>query len=391
MIYTLAQFGTDWVSLILWFIIAIIFFLFGPRLMVTQTIIKIEKEVAELEEMAEKSKNYVINSISKKPNPKLKNSVKNFMEFFAVAPISIDPYGVIKKLDHIIKNADEKFKYFVREIAPGTSKEKQKNIKNALEGAITTHQIAKIIRHYLELIKKYKMFQLAMIIQMQIPLISSIAKAAMKATRAFTEGVPIGDSIGPLVAANLIKKDKLKTFEEYEFVVAKSKIDGRDVWISKSEGPGASTGYPGKFLIKFLKKQKIDRIITVDAALRLEGEKTGTVAEGVGVAMGGSGVDRYEIEEIVVKRNIPLDAVAVKVSQEEALEPMKKEIFDAVPNVIENIKDILKRSRKKERVLIIGVGNTCGIGNSIEDIKVLEKKLKSHLKKTEEKKKKSVL
>ncbi len=391
MIYTLAQFGTDWVSLILWFIIAIIFFLFGPRLMVTQTIIKIEKEVAELEEMAEKSKNYVINSISKRPSPKLKKSVKNFMEFFAVAPVSIDPYGVIKKLDHIIKNSDEKFKYFVREIAPGTSKERQKNIKNALEGAITTHQIAKIIRHYLELIKKYKMFQLAMIIQMQIPLISSIAKAAMKATQAFTEGIPIGDSIGPLVAANLIKKDKLKTFEEHEFVVAKSKINGKDVWISKAEGPGASTGYPGKFLIKFLKKQKINRIITIDAALRLEGEKTGTVAEGVGVAMGGSGVDRYEIEEIVVKRNIPLDAVAVKVSQEEALMPMKKEIFDAIPNAIENIKDILKRSKKKENVLIIGVGNTCGIGNSVEDLKGLEKRLKSYLKKTEAKKKKSVL
>ena len=386
--YMLAQFGTDLISTVIWIILAIIFFLFGPRLMVTQTIIKIEKEVTELEEMAEKSKNYVIQSISKKPSPTLKTSVKNFMEFFAVGPVSIDPYGVIKKLDHIIRNADEKFNYFTRQIAPGFSKEKQKNIKNALQGAITTHQIAKIVRHYLELIKKYKMFQLAMVIQMQIPLITRIAKAAMRATQAFVEGIPIGDSIGPLVAANLVKKDKVKIFEEHEFIVAKSKIDGKDVWVSKAEGPGASTGYPGKFLKKFFKKQKIDRIITIDAALRLEGEKTGIVAEGVGVAMGGSGVDRYEIEEIVVKKNIPLDAVAIKVSQEEALEPMKKEIFDAVPNAIENIKDILKRHKKKERVLIIGVGNSCGIGNSIEELKGLEKKLKTHIKKKEEKKKK---
>ncbi|NIM46970.1 MAG: DUF1512 domain-containing protein [Candidatus Aenigmarchaeota archaeon] len=388
MSFMLAQFGTDLVSTIIWIILAIIFFLFGPRLMVTQTIIKIEKEVAELEDMAEKSKNYVIHSISKKPSPTLKRSVKGFMEFFAVGPVSIDPYGVIKKLDHIIKNSDEKFNYFTRQIAPGFSKEKRKNIKNALQGAITTHQIAKIVRHYLELIKKYKMFQLAMVIQMQIPLISRIAKAAMRATQAFSEGIPIGDSIGPLVAANLIKRDKVKIFEEDEFIVAKSKIDGKDVWVSKAEGPGASTGYPGKFLKKFFKKQKIDRIITIDAALRLEGEKTGIIAEGVGVAMGGSGVDRYEIEEIAVKKNIPLDAVAVKVSQEEALEPMKKEIFDAVPNAIENIKDILNRRKKKERVLILGVGNTCGIGNSIEDLKGLEKKLKSYIKKMEEKKKK---
>ncbi len=67
---------------------------------------------------------------------------------------------------------------------------------------------------------------------------------------------------------------------------------------------------------------------------------------------------------------------------------MKKEIWDSVPNAIENIKEILKRHKKKERVLIIGVGNTCGVGNSIEDLKGLEKRLKKYIKKKEEKKKK---
>jgi hypothetical protein len=382
----LAQFATDWVSLIIWFIIAIIFFLFGPRLMVTQSLLKLEKEAEDLEEMAEKSENYVIHSINKKSNPALRKSVRNFMEFFAIGPISIDPYGVIKKLDHVIRNSDEKFKYFVSQVAPDFSKEKQMNIKNALEGAITTYQIAKIVRHYVELIKKYKMFQLAMIIQMQIPLISRIAKASMKATQALAEGVPIGDGIGALVAANLIKKNSLKVYDNYEFAVAKSQINGNDVWVSKAVGPGASTGYPGKFLIEFFKKQKIDRMITIDAASKLEGEKTGSIAEGVGVAMGGSGVDRYEIEEVAVKKNIPLDAVVIKVSEEEALEPMKKEIYDAVPEAIENIKDIVKRYNKKEKILILGVGNTCGIGNSIEEIKDVEKVIKAHREKTEEKK-----
>jgi len=382
----LAQFATDWVSLIIWFIIAIIFFLFGPRLMVTQSLIKLEKEASDLEEMAGKAENYVIHSINKKPNPALKKSVKNFMEFFAIGPVSTDPYGVIKKLDHVIRNSDEKFKYFVNQIAPDLSKERQKDIKNALEGAITTYQIAKIVRHYVELIKKYKMFQLAMVIQMQIPLISRIARAAMKATQALAEEVPIGDGIGPLVAANLIKKNSLKIYDNYEFAIAKSEISGKEVWISKAAGPGASTGYPGKFLIEFFKKQKIDRMITVDAASKLEGEKTGTIAEGVGVAMGGSGVDRYEIEEVAVKKNIPLDAIAIKLSEEEALEPMKKEVYDAVPEAIENIKEIVKRYNKKEKILIIGVGNTCGIGNSSEELKGIEKVIKAHREKTEEKK-----
>ena len=384
--YMLAQVGTDWVSMVLWFIIAIFFFVFGQRLMVTQIVIKLEKEAEELEGMSDKSETYVLHSISKNPNPALKKSVKNFMEFFAIGPVSIDPYGVIKKLDHIVRNSDEKFKYFVRQIAPDLSKEEQMNVKNALEGAITTHQIAKIVRHYLELIKKYKMFQLAIVIQMQIPLISRIARASMKATQALAEGVPIGDGIGALVAASLMKSN-VKVFDNYEFAVAKSQIDGKEVWVSKASGPGASTGYPGKFLINFFKNQKIDRMITIDAALKLEGEKTGSIAEGVGVAMGGIGVDRFEIEEVVVKKNIPLDAVAIKVSEEGALEPMGKEIFDVVPEAIESVKEILKRNGKKERVLIMGVGNTCGIGNTAGELKDLEKKLKSYREKIEEKKK----
>ncbi len=384
MVFMLAQFGTDWISLIIWFVIGMIFFLFGQRIMVTQIVIKLEQEATELEGIADKSRNYVVRSISKNPSSQLKKSVKNFMEFFIIAPVAIDPYGIVRKLDHVIRNSDEKFKYFVNQIAPSLPKEKKMDIKNALEGAITTNQIAKIVRHYLEQIKKYKMFQMAIILQMQIPLISVIAKAAMEATEAFTEGVPIGDGIGPLVAANLIKGN-VQNFEDYEFSVAKTSIGGKEVWVSKAMGPGASTGYPGKFLINFLKKQKVDRIISIDAALRLEGEKTGTLAEGVGMAMGGSGVDRYEIEDIVVRRNIPLDAIAIKVSEEEALMPMKKEVLDAVPDAIENIKDILRRN-KNEKVLIIGVGNTCGIGNSAEDVKGIEKKIKRH-RETREKKK----
>jgi len=352
----LAQFGGgDWLSTIVWFILFIIFIFFGPRLMTTQTILKLEKEASNLEGMAEKSKGYILKSISKKSKKNVKNEINNFMEFFAVSPVETDPYGIMKKLDHIIKNYDSRFRYFVDQISPDASKDKKKNIKNALSGAITTHQIAKIVRHYVELIKKYKMFQYAMIIQMQIPLITSIAKAAMHATRAFVNGIPIGDGIGSLVTASLIK-EKVKKFEDEEFVIVKTKMNGRDVWISKAEGPGASTGYPGKFLTN------------------------------VGVAMGGIGVERYEIEQIVVKKNIPLDAVVIKVSNEEALMPMKKEIFDSIPKAVDAVKASIERSKKNEKILIIGVGNTCGIDNSFKTVKEVEAKVKKHAKKKEKKK-----
>jgi hypothetical protein len=352
--------------------------------------IKLEQEANELEGMAEKSKGYVIKTLSKRPNAKLKENVTNFLEFFAIEPIAADPYGVIKKIDHIVKNSDRRFTYFVNQVAPDFSEARKRDIKNALEGAMMTHQVAKIVRHYLELIKKYKMFQLAMVIQMQLPLITRIAKASMHATHAFVDGMPIGDGIGPLTAANLMK-GSVKTYKEDEFSVVETNLAGRRVFISKAEGPGASTGYPGKFLIKFFKAHKISKLITIDAALKLEGEKTGSIAEGVGVAMGGSGVDRYEIEEVTVKNNIPLDAVAIKVSEEDALMPMNKEVFESVPKAIEAVKKAILRSNKKDRILIIGVGNTCGIGNDVNSVAKSNERITSHIRKSQEKKKGKIL
>jgi hypothetical protein len=121
---------------------------------------------------------------------------------------------------------------------------------------------------------------------------------------------------------------------------------------------------PGNVVQKFVDGNRVDMIITVDAAAKLEGEKTGSIAEGVGVAMGGPGTDRFHIEEVAVKKKLPLDSIIVKMSQEEAIMPMRKAIKDAVPEVMESLKRSLDRTKKGSRVLVFGVGNSSGVGNS---------------------------
>ncbi len=378
----LAQFGGgDFVSTLIWFLLFFIFIIYGPRLMTTQTIWKLEKDVADLEILSSKTRDYVVRKIEKKPGAKLKQDVLAFMDFFAVSPVDLDPYGIIRKLDMVVRQSDARFRMFVDKIAPKFSVIEKNNIKNALAGAMTTHQIAKIVRHLLEIIKKYKIFQLALILQMQFPLIARIARAASAATYTFVDGMPIGDGIGPMVSASLVPaKAKVKVFKEEEFAIARTTVNGRPVLVAKADGPGGGTGYPGKFLLKVFRSQKIDRIITVDAALRLEGEKAGSIAEGVGVAMGGTGVDRYEIEELALKYKIPLDAIAIKVSDEEALQAMPKIVADAVPAAIEKVKETVGRTRRGKRILVIGVGNTCGIGNSAPAVKEALNKLAKYRK-----------
>lgn len=384
----LAQFGAqaDLISTILWFLIFIVFIVFGPRLMITQTILKLERDVSELEAMAAGSREKVGKAVAKKPAAALRGRIRGFMDFFAVSPVDADPYGIIRKIDMVVRQSDARFKWFVRQIAPGLNAEQTANIKNALAGAMTVHQIAKVVRHFLELIKKYKILQLALLLQMQLPLIRRLAKAAEAATGAFIGGTPIGDGIGALVAARLMQ-NRPGVFADEEFVVARASVAGRPVLVAKAAGPGASTGYPGKFLLKLTKRERIDRIITVDAGMRLEGEKAGSIAEGVGVAIGGTGVDRYEIEEFAVSRGIPLDAVVVKVNEEEALSPMPKEVLAAVPKAIETVEEAVQRAGRRERVLIVGVGNTCGIGNNKIAAKAAEDKVRAALRKVKPEKK----
>jgi len=213
-----------------------------------------------------------------------------------------------------------------------------------------------------------------MLLQMQLPQIEKISKALLKGTEALVNGWSLGDSIGALAVANLITREGREI--EEDTLLAEEKIGKRKVYLIKAKGPGGRLGKLGKAVEKIVKRQKIAKIITVDAALKLEGEKTGSVARGVGVAIGGIGVDRAYIENIATKRKIPLDSIIIKMSQEEALIPMKREILSSVPNVIEKIKESINETKGNGRIIVVGVGNTCGVGNNKKDAEKAEEEIR---------------
>jgi len=96
---------------------------------------------------------------------------------------------------------------------------------------------------------------------------------------------------------------------------------------------------------------------------KLEGEKVGDVAEGIGVAIGGPGVDQFKVEEELVKYKIPVNAVVIKEDVGDAVSPMRKEVFDAVDTAIERVKRvIMEKTKEGDAVIVAGIGNTIGIG-----------------------------
>lgn len=358
------------------FILLMILLVLYPKLYIWQILFKLETQLKEFELYANTAENYVLKKISKQPTTKLKKAIDALMSFFIVEPVSVDPFGIIKKIEHVLDESERRFDIFVSQVAPAFSVLEKANLKYGLMASIGVNQIHKIVRHYVLTIKKTGNLQLAMLLQMIMPQLIQLTKAYVKCTNAFVNGIPIGDAAGPLVAASF----KTKAGKEIakEVVVSQEKIAGKKVWVMKASGPGSALGKLGDAVEKLVRKNRIDNIITIDAAGKLEGEITGEVAEGVGVTMSGVGfgaVDRSKIEDVSVKNSIPLDGVAIKMAPEEAPVHLKKEVYQALRPAREIVERLVKDSKKK-RILIIGVGNTCGIGNTAKEIKGLDERLK---------------
>src|SRR5512139_962899 len=199
---------------------------------------------------------------------------------------------------------------------------------------------------------------------MILPLVMKEAEAYANALKAFANGQPIGDGAGPLVAAKLMHGYETRKLPK-DCVMATIPFEGRTALVIKAEGPGGNVGKPGDAVKAVIEENegKIASVVMIDAGLKLEGEKVGEVAEGIGAAIGGPGVDQFKIEEAIAQYHIPINAVIVREDIGDAVSPMRKEISDSVDKVIERVKSvILERTKEGDKVIIVGVGNSIGVG-----------------------------
>ncbi|MDI6643723.1 MAG: DUF1512 family protein [Methanobacteriaceae archaeon] len=342
-----------------------------PWMMRKRLISTINRLAWEVEKMVEDSQKIIIKTAKEmgKPSHDPQQLVENFMEFFIIPPVELDPYNIMMKFEKILEMGEERFEEMVNLIAPKASSRWKANIIMTLKAAIGINGVAKMIRHNLELAKKTGNLQLLIMLQMSLPLIMRIVKAQFEGAKAFSEGKPIGDGLGPLVASMLIKdcsKDDLR--QKDDVVYALKEISGREVIIVRAQGPGARVGKIGKVVKSLINEKNIDRLLTIDAAVKLEGEKSGTIAEGVGVVIGGTGVDKWMVEEQFLKKDLKTDAIIVKMSPEEAISQMTLDIAEAAKKTIPIVKRSILRSEEQSRIMIVGVGNSCGLPNIISDI-----------------------
>ncbi len=353
---------------LLTYVFFIVLIFYGQRIQMYVMIREVENSLHKLRIIKEEGRKVAIETLKEigKPATDPTARVDRYLDYFTIGPQNMDPSGIVNKLDHILDIRDERLKDEVRLMAPQVAADEVQinNLENTLEAAMALNFIFKVVRHYYIQGKKTLSLYIIMQLQMILPMVMKEAEAYASALKAFADGQPIGDGVGPLIASKLMHGYEVRKVYK-DCVVANVPLEGRNAIVLKAEGPGGNVGKPGDAIETVIEENqgKFGLMIMIDAGLKLEGEGVGEVAEGIGSAIGGPGVDAFKIEEKVTKYKIPLYAVIVKEDIGDAVSPMRKEINDAVDKAIERIKDAVKeRTKEGDTVLIVGVGNSIGVG-----------------------------
>ena len=341
------------------------FSFFSQKIQVNLVLGKISKSLIKLQNMSDKARDEAVSAIIElgKPESDPKPRLDALMHFFAVQPNRMDPSGIVHRLEFLVDTADARVKEEIKALAPSADETQIQNLHNLVETAQGLNSLYRTVRHHYLTGKKGGSIYSTMQIQMELPMIMEEAEAYFSFIDAFKQGKPIGDGIGPLVAAKLINGTNVREVAE-DMIAADLILEGRKVVVTRAKGPGGTVGKPGDAVVKLIEEysNQISLIVMIDAGLKLEGEDSGYVVEGVGAAIGGVGVDQFKIEEIAAKYGIPLYAMIIRQSLKEVLSPLTKSLTNSAEEVIRRFKRVIReRTKESDTVLVVGVGNTIGI------------------------------
>lgn len=314
-------------------------------------------------------------------NREIEVFIREMLDFFVLSPSTIEPQ-VYQKLHFLMSKREERFHQLIKKFLPHIDDLSLTKITSLLNATTELDSLCKNVRHNLIVGEKTKSYLFLLQTASEISQTMLTAKAYVRALDSFMGTSPIGDSIGPLAVKNFIQDSNGKGFasgDEQDHVYRfndiffqEIKFKSRNCICGRPIGPESRVGKPGDALESLLNKlsannRKVSLIITIDAFLRLEGEKSGTVAQGLGVAVGSgksTNIDKFQIETIALKQqpSIPLEAIVCRESIVEAVQPMTEEILVAVPKIIRLLKQIIRsQTEPYDNIIVLGIGNAIGI------------------------------
>ena len=349
--------------MIVWILPIILFVFYGQRIQLFVTSGEIKKGIKKLDSFREESRIELINCVKNnlKTNDDPVKKIDRFLDYFTIMPVDMDPNGIVDKVRHTVRSREDYTRAHVKSLSPEITDFELAKVQTLLEIASSLQMIYKIINHMFLIAKKQNNYPLILPVQMILPFIMEQAEAMRDAIPAFKVGQPVGDGIGPMVVGKMML-DSEKESIAFQTSFVKTDFEDRTLFLLKAEGPSSTVGRPADALETIVSNNKLDAIIMIDAALKLEGEDSASIAQGFGAAIGGIGTEKFQIEAIATSNNIPVFSIVVKQSVKEAITLMTKEIADKADDVQLQVYDMIRENTVKgQSVAIIGVGNTCGV------------------------------
>ncbi len=349
--------------MLIWILPIILFIFYGQRIQLQVTSGEIKKAIKKLDGYRIEARTELLDYVKKNMNPKEDPTKKidQFLEYFTIMPVDMDPNGIVEKVKHTLRAREDYSRNHVKSLSPETDDIKLSRVLTLLEIASSLHMIHKIINHMFLTAKKQNNYPLILPLQMILPFIMEQAEAMKEAIPVFKTGQPVGDGIGPMVVGKMMLNSPKETIS-FQTSLAKTTFENRNLYLLKAEGPGSTVGRPADALQLIVSKNQIDAVIMIDAALKMEGEDSASVARGFGAAIGGIGTEKFHIEAVATEKQIPIFSIVVKQSVKEAITLMTKEIADQADDVRSQVYEMIKENTKEgQSIVVIGVGNTVGV------------------------------
>ena len=159
----------SWIFQIAFFAFIIIFSLYGAKFQIWQYLKQIEIGLAEMKRMFVESRQTAIETFKEygHTEEEVAKGLDQFMDYFTIMPVDLDPAGILKRLDHLLDVRRDRFEEFVAELAPESTGGMNQNLENTLEVTQVLGLIYRVVRHFYILGKKTGSQIMIMQIQMQ--------------------------------------------------------------------------------------------------------------------------------------------------------------------------------------------------------------------------------
>ena len=351
--------------MLVWILPIILFVFYGQRIQLLVTAGQIKKEIKRLDGFGGESREELVAHVRGVAAPGAADPAERldrFIDYFTIMPVDMDPAGIVEKVRHTVRSREDRTREHVRSLSPGIGELELTRVQTLLEIASSLRMIHKTVNHMFLTAKKQRNYPLILPLQMVLPFIMEQAEAMRAAIPAFRAGQPVGDGIGPMVVGGMMLDCK-KEAAAFQTVLARAEFEGRRLFLLKAEGPGSTVGRPADALEAVASANRIDAIIMVDAALKMEGEESASVAQGFGAAIGGIGTERFQIEGIAAAGGMPVLSLVVKQSVKEATTLMTEAVADRADGARSRVYEMIRENTEPgQSVAVIGVGNTAGVG-----------------------------